>query len=117
MNIDITLVTKLIKKQFPQWQDLIIKPVAKSGWDNRTFHLGDEMVVRLPSNAEYAPQILKENHWLPILAKKLSCQITTPIALGNPDSDYPWHWSINHWIKGNNASIEHIHNLNKLEIQ
>ena len=35
------------------------------------------------------------------------------IALGNPDSDYPWHWSINNWIKGNTASIEHIHYLNK----
>ena len=113
INIDTILVTKLIKQQFPQWQDLSIKPVAKSGWDNRTFHLGDEMVVRLPSNAEYAPQILKENHWLPILAKKLSCQITTPIALGNPDVDYPWHWSINHWIQGSTASINNIPDLNK----
>ena len=52
--IDSALVRKLIDCQFPQWKNLEVKPVAQGGWDNRTFHLGDTMLVRLPSAAEYA---------------------------------------------------------------
>ncbi len=83
-QIDIELAKCLIASQFPQWQHLPIKAVAQSGWDNRTFHLGNEMVIRLPSKEEYAPQILKEFQWLPMLARRLSIQITTPLALGQP---------------------------------
>jgi aminoglycoside phosphotransferase (APT) family kinase protein len=58
--IDVHLVRKLIATQFPQWADLPIKPVEKGGWDNRTFHLGEFMTVRLPSDEEYVPQVKKE---------------------------------------------------------
>ena len=34
-----------------------VKPVKFSGHDNRTFHLGDKMSVRLLSDAAYAPQV------------------------------------------------------------
>lgn len=109
VKIDIDLVQKLIAEQFPQWQSLRIHPVAQSGWDNRTFHLGEEMVIRLPSHKEYEPQIEKEYQWLPWLCKQLSFQITQPIVLGKPSSAYPWHWSINRWIEGESASRQNIH--------
>ncbi|MGC6769663.1 hypothetical protein [Enterococcus sp. LJL51] len=41
LNIDVSLVKKLIEKQFPKWKNLAVKPVRFSGHDNRTFHLGD----------------------------------------------------------------------------
>ncbi|BCA96079.1 hypothetical protein TUM19329_24400 [Legionella antarctica] len=68
VKIDTNLAQKLIAEQFPQWQSLPIHPVAQSGWDNRTFHLGEEMVIRLPSDLEYEPQINKEYKWLPWLS-------------------------------------------------
>lgn len=111
IKIDTNLVKKLIAEQFPQWQSLSIHPVAQSGWDNRTFHLGEEMVIRLPSDKEYEPQIEKEYRWLPSLSKQLSFQITQPIALGKPSSTYPWHWSINRWIEGESASRQNIHDI------
>ena len=74
--IDTALVRRLIAQQFPEWSALPVKPVAFGGWDNRTFHLGDRMTVRLPSAAHYAEQVAKEQHWLPILAP--------PIAVGDP---------------------------------
>jgi aminoglycoside phosphotransferase (APT) family kinase protein len=40
LPIDKTLVARLIEKQFPQWKHLVISPIAISGWDNKTFHLG-----------------------------------------------------------------------------
>ena len=111
IKIDKNLVKKLIAEQFPQWESLPIHAVAQSGWDNRTFHLGEEMVIRLPSDKEYEPQIEKEYRWLPSLSKQLSFQITQPIALGKPSSTYPWHWSINRWIEGESASRQNIHDI------
>jgi len=112
-NIDINeiLVSQLISSQFPQWAKLPIKPVEFSGWDNRTFRLGDDMSVRLPSAKWYAAQVEKEQYWLPKLAPFLPVQIPTPLAMGNPDKNYPWQWSIYRWLDGENATIEKISNL------
>ncbi len=103
LNISLQLVTHLIGKQFPQWANLPIRPVEKSGWDNRTFRLGEEMLIRLPSAQEYAEQVHKEQKWLPFLAKHLSYTISTPLALGDPSEEYPYNWSVYKWIKGTTA--------------
>ena len=103
-NITVALVSQLIAEQFPQWADLPIRPVAVSGWDNRTFHLGDNMSVRLPSGQEYAAQVVKEQTWLPILAHHISMQISQPIAMGQPSTQYPFHWSVYRWIDGQSAN-------------
>lgn len=109
--IDAALVRTLIAAQFPQWSDLAIKPVRQGGWDNRTFHLGDHMTVRLPSGASYAAQVLKEQYWLPRLAPQLPLPIPEPVALGEPDEHYPWHWSVYRWLAGETAKRERIADL------
>ncbi|MEW2382154.1 hypothetical protein AB0873_08675 [Micromonospora sp. NPDC047707] len=53
VDIDGELVRDLVRAQFPQWSDLTVTPVARQGWDNRTFRLGDEFAVRLPSADGY----------------------------------------------------------------
>ena len=40
MVVTAELVQNLIAEQFPQWKDLPVRPVEKSGHDNRIFHLG-----------------------------------------------------------------------------
>jgi aminoglycoside phosphotransferase (APT) family kinase protein len=102
------LVRQLINDQFPEWKALSIKPVLLSGHDNRTFHLGEKMTIRLPSSREYVPQIEKEARWLPILAKNLSLPISYPIAQGKPTTYYPFPWSINHYLEGECASLKNI---------
>jgi aminoglycoside phosphotransferase (APT) family kinase protein len=102
--IDQNLVSSLINQQFPQYSHLAIKPVAIGGHDNRTFHLGDKMLVRLPSAEIYAAKVLKEQKWLPFLARNLSLKIPRPIGLGMLSTLYPWHWSIYEWIEGNSAN-------------
>lgn len=94
------LVKQLIKDQFPQWQSLNIKKVATSGWDNCTFHLGEDKLVRLPSATGYAAQVDKEHQWLPFLANNLDIAIPKPLNKGEPSAEYPWRWSIYAWIKG-----------------
>lgn len=107
-NIDALLVRRLIAGQFPQWTGLPVKPVIFSGWDNRTFHLGEDLVVRLPSGSEYANQVKKEHRWLPELAPHLPLKIPEPIVIGAPAYGYQHLWSIYHWIDGEIASLENI---------
>jgi aminoglycoside phosphotransferase (APT) family kinase protein len=112
-NIDINerLVQQLVATQFPQWKNLPIQAVEFSGWDNRTFRLGEKMSVRLPSAEGYAAQVEKEQRWLPKLAPLLPLPIPVPLAMGNPDKHYPWHWSIYGWIEGEPATLENITDL------
>ena len=78
------LVRRLVATQFPQWADLPIRPVAKEGWDNRTFHLGPGLSVRLPTAGPYALAVQKEHRWLPRLAPHLPLSIPVPEAKGRP---------------------------------
>ena len=111
VTIDAALVRELISAQFPQWIDLPIRSVAQSGWDNRTFHLGESMLVRMPSSAEYASQVEKEHEWLPKLAPLLPVAIPVPLATGEPAQGYPWKWSIYQWLPGESAASAQIPDL------
>ncbi|HSU80259.1 MAG TPA: aminoglycoside phosphotransferase family protein [Candidatus Angelobacter sp.] len=113
IKINVDLVAKLIIDQFPEWSDLEISPVKVSGNDNRTFHLGDHMSVRLPSEAAYVAQVEKEQKWLPLLAPHLTLPIPQPLKKGLPSDDYPWPWSINKWLEGETVSHTNVHNLNQ----
>jgi aminoglycoside phosphotransferase (APT) family kinase protein len=104
LEITLSLVTDLIAEQFPQWAHLPIRDVELSGWDNRTFRLGEEMSIRLPSAEEYAPQVQKEQKWLPLLASDLSLSIPEPLAMGQPSKNYPWNWSVYRWVEGKSAN-------------
>jgi aminoglycoside phosphotransferase (APT) family kinase protein len=94
------LTRRLVVAQFPQWADLPIIPVAEEGWDNRTFRLGPEMSVRLPSAAPYALAVEKEHRWLPVLAPQLPLSIPVPLAMGSPGEGYPHVWSVYRWLEG-----------------
>jgi aminoglycoside phosphotransferase (APT) family kinase protein len=110
-RIDAALVRRLIAAQFPEWASLSIRPVIPGGWDNRTFHLGDEMTARLPSAASYALQVEKEQQWLPKLAPLLPLPIPVALAQGRPGEGYPWPWSVYRWLDGETATDERIGDL------
>jgi len=100
MVIDEKLVRRLIAMQIPQWQELPVRAVEHSGWDNRIFHLGDQLLVRLPSAERYGAQIEKEFKWLPILAPLLPQQIPAPLVMNESNADFPWRWSVYRWLAG-----------------
>jgi aminoglycoside phosphotransferase (APT) family kinase protein len=100
MDIDTVLVRSLVAAQFPRWAGLPVRPVERSGWDNRTFRLGDELSVRLPSAAGYVPAVEKEQRWLPYLAPRLPLPIPVPVGRGAPGAGYPYPWSVYRWIEG-----------------
>ncbi len=114
IDINTVLVKKLINEQFPQWSHLDITPVKNGGYDNRTFHLGKEMSVRLPIDEGHSPQVEKEQLWLPKLKPHISLPIPTPVAMGKPSSDYPFCWSIYNWIEGEVLTKDNISDINTL---
>ena len=109
--IDASLVRQLVDAQFPRWSDLPVEPVEMGGWDNRTFHLGEHMTVRLPSAEGYVAQVEKEYRWLPVLAPHLPLPIPVPLAKGVPGEGYPWPWSVYRWIEGETATVGRIGDL------
>ncbi|WP_445293293.1 aminoglycoside phosphotransferase family protein [Cohnella sp. 56] len=113
MEITSMLVRRLIDSQFPQWRHLAITPVKKGGHDNRTYRLGNEMTVRLPSHERYAAAIEKEWTWLPIFQPHLSLPISVPIAKGEPTDQYPLPWSVNRWMDGDTVTLNNIRDYNE----
>jgi aminoglycoside phosphotransferase (APT) family kinase protein len=106
-------VSRLVASQFPQWANLPVREVSLQGWDNRTFRLGDELSVRLPSAAGYVPQIEKEHRWLPRLAPCLPLPIPVPLAKGQPAQGYPSEWSIYRWLPGEPVATACIPDLTR----
>jgi len=101
--VDADLVRRLVAAQFPHWAGLPVTPVVPGGHDHRTFRLGDELSVRLPSGEGYAQQVAKEQRWLPVLAPRLPLAIPQPVAHGAPGDGYPFEWSVYRWLEGEPA--------------
>ena len=80
------LTRKLISRHFAEFSDLPITNVEKQGHDNRTYKLGEYMLIRMPTAADYALKVPKEQELLPELAKRLSISIPAPIKMGKPSA-------------------------------
>jgi aminoglycoside phosphotransferase (APT) family kinase protein len=107
VDIDISLVARLLAGQFPQWADLPLSPVPSAGTDNAIYRLGDDMAVRLPHITWATEQVDQEFLWLPRLSPHLPLAIPLPLALGQPGEGYPWSWSVCRWLEGENAQSQH----------
>jgi aminoglycoside phosphotransferase (APT) family kinase protein len=108
VDTSISLVTRLLVAQFPQWAGLPIEPVPSAGTDNALYRLGEDMAVRLPRIAWATGQVGKEQQWLPKLAPLLPLRIPIPLAIGEPGEGYLWHWSVYRWLEGENATLDRI---------
>ena len=113
VDTSVELVRRLLASQFPQWAKLPIVPVASAGTDNAIYRLGDEMAVRLPRIDWAIGQVEKEHKWLPKLAPFLPLEVPVPLAKGEPDEGYPYQWSVQKWIEGENAGNAHMTDLSK----
>jgi aminoglycoside phosphotransferase (APT) family kinase protein len=117
IEISPALVNRLLRAQFPHWADLPIRPVPSAGTDNALYRLGEDMLIRLPRIHWAAGQAEKEYRWLPRLSPHLPLALPDPLALGEPDEDYPWCWLICRWLDGENATLERIANPHQLALQ
>lgn len=101
----LNLARKLIAEQFSEYANLLITEVEKQGHDNRTYRLGNHMLIRIPTDQSYALKVPKEQKLLPQLAKCLSLSIPDPIKMGKPSADYPYPFSIYKWLPGKSINL------------
>ncbi len=100
VDIDASLVTRLLTEQFPYWAGGPIRVVGSSGTDNVTFRVGAELAVRLPRTEGTQGQVVKDFTWLPRLSPHLPLAVPEPLALGAPADDYPFSWGVYRWLEG-----------------
>ncbi|MFV0255653.1 MAG: phosphotransferase [Erysipelotrichaceae bacterium] len=100
MEFTIEQIRGIIEEQFPEYESYKITQVLPGGHDNRTFKIGEELTIRIPSNIGYVKQVAKEYKYLPLLAKSLKVDIVTPIELGKRTELSPYPFTINKWIEG-----------------
>jgi aminoglycoside phosphotransferase (APT) family kinase protein len=106
--VDAALARELVDERFPEWATLPLRPVEPGGFDHRSFRLGDRLLVRLPSAPAYAPQVRKEQRWLPVLAPELPLPIPRIAGIGEPGPRFPFPWSVYDWIEGETAADARI---------
>lgn len=101
--IDVDLVRALLEDQHP---DLLVdrpgssvRPLAH-GWDNESFRLGDDLVVRLPRRELAADLVRNEQAWLEVATQDLPLRAPVPLRRGAPGRGFPWEWSVLPWIGG-----------------
>ncbi len=99
------LIKKLIQNQFPEYKNLPVCSVQVQGHDNRTFRLGKDLLVRLPSAKYYALKVPKENKLLPLLKPHITLSIPEPVKVGMPSDLYPYNFSIYKWLEGKSANL------------
>ncbi len=83
---------------------LAITEVEQQGHDNRTYRIGEDMLIRMPTAESYALKVPKEQELLPKLASHLSVNIPAPIKIGSPSDDYLYPFSIYKWLDGRSAN-------------
>ena len=106
-SFDITpfLARKLIAEQFPAYAHLPITSVEKQGHDNRTYRLGPDMLIRMPTAESYALKVPKEQALLPKLVSHLTVSIPVPIKMGAASQGYPYPFSIYKWLEGSSINL------------
>jgi aminoglycoside phosphotransferase (APT) family kinase protein len=116
VDTDVSLVRRLLAAQFPQWADLPVEHASSGGTDHAIYRLGDDMSVRLPRIKWATGQVEKEETWLPVLAPHLPLAIPVPLAKGEPGEGYPWQWCISPWFEGDDATAEHLRDLEEAAV-
>lgn len=99
-DVDVDLVRRLLRAQFPRWADLPVRRLASGGTVNAIFRAGAELTVRLPLTASGAGVLEREVRWLPRLVPLVPVAIPTVVGIGEPAEGYPWPWAVHQWIEG-----------------
>ncbi|MGW3229801.1 aminoglycoside phosphotransferase family protein [Kitasatospora sp. NPDC001095] len=100
LDIDESLVRRMVAEYFPQWAGLPVEPVMPTGTSNAMYRLGTELVVRIPRIPGVVEEIAKEDRWLRHLAPRLPVPVPVPLAVGGPVDGCPWPWSVLRWLDG-----------------
>jgi aminoglycoside phosphotransferase (APT) family kinase protein len=108
VDIDASLVRRLVAAQFPAWAEFLVEPVDSAGTDNAMFRLGEGLAVRLPRIKDAVGSVEKEQRWLSWLAPHLPVAVPVVLGKGKPAEGYPWGWSVLRWLDGENPTVDDL---------
>ena len=107
-KVDVPLVERLLREQFPEWSQLPVKPVAGPGTVNAIFRVGPALAARFPlagsDPIETRAAIEAETAASVELAAASVYPTPTPLAIGAAGCGYPLPWSVQTWLPGEIAS-------------
>jgi aminoglycoside phosphotransferase (APT) family kinase protein len=103
MPLNLATAQSIIARQFPQWAELPVSAFESSGTDHLLFRLGDHMAARFPITENAARSV--QGEWAGLRGLS-DLPLATPqiLAEGNPDTEFPYYWSVVNWIEGQDAS-------------
>lgn len=102
-TLDVEVVRALLVDQHPDLADRPIETLAE-GWDNASFRLGDDLIVRVPRRPVAALLLEHERRWLPVVASDLPTQVPVPVRDGEASDRWPAPWSVVPYIDGEDAA-------------
>ena len=108
VEVDESLVRRLLAEQFPDWGGLPVRRVEPLGTDHAIFRLGRDLAARLPRVHGRSKPGSKELEWLPKLSASLPVDVPVPVGEGRPGAGYPWFWEIHTWVDGETVPVESI---------
>lgn len=91
------IAAALLERYLPQLADATIGE-GFNGWDNVSFRIGTDHVLRLPRLHDSVPLLRIEQRWLPSL--DLPVKVPQVVATGEPSELFPAPWSLLTWIDG-----------------
>ncbi|MGO9457649.1 MAG: aminoglycoside phosphotransferase family protein [Acidimicrobiales bacterium] len=105
VDVDGSLVRRLLAAQMPDLADRRLTVVEPWGTDNAIWRLGHDLVLRLPRIHWAATQPDLEARVLPRLSPHLPVALPEPVAVGEPGEGYPYRWAVHRWLPGEAATV------------
>ena len=107
-SVDAVLVRRLLRSQFPQWSDRVLRRVPSTGTVNAIYRLGDDLSVRLPRTERWH-DIDHEVSVLERVRAVVDLAVPVPVAVGEAAHGYPWRWAVFEWIDGETWTLGRLH--------
>lgn len=102
-------VRTVVRHQMPQWQSEEVLAVTSQGTVNALYRLGADVVLRFPLRPSSAPalraSLIEEQQAARRVAPVTRLGVPTPLALGEPQPEYPGWWTAYSWLPGQTVSM------------
>jgi len=107
---DANFANRLVSKQFPNFANFLIQPLASGGTDNAVFRLGNELAIRIPVASYAGGQLQKEIDLLPRFSH-LPLPVPEIVGVGELSALLNDKWYIYRWIEGEDVTKQPLVDL------
>jgi aminoglycoside phosphotransferase (APT) family kinase protein len=104
VDISDELAAALVRDQHPDLSSLDVGRRYVFD-DHLTIRLGDDLCLNMPTVPGIGEAMVVSAEWLDLVSVEWSFPAGIPVRLGEPSTNYPFHWEIARWIPGSNAGI------------